>query len=140
MEQLARAAGCCVGALYARFPDKNAFLYHLIADAFRTMTNDAKLALVTGRWTRPSGAHLVRQIVTHVVSKMTCRLAAGVIRATLKLSTVKPITIELFHDYRAAVTEDAVALLSPKLRHPGSRRSVKVAMQIVFAVATDAVL
>jgi hypothetical protein len=82
---------------------------------------------------------LVRHVVGHVVSTMTDARAAGVIRATIKLSTVKPITIELFEDYRAAVTQSAVAALSPRIGGV-STGAMRLGMQIVLATVTDAIL
>ena len=139
MARIAREAGCSVGALYARFPNKDSYLYHLIASAYRTMAHRAETELEA----KPSGhmplPSLVRHVVGHVVSTMTDTRAAGVIRATNKLSTVKPITIKLFEDYRAAVTQSAVAVLSPRIGGV-STGAIRLGMQIVLATVTDAVL
>lgn len=139
MAKIAREAGTSVGALYARFPEKNVYLYHLLADAFRSMRENAKLVLDGRRWPRESAAFVAKQIVAHVVAKMTTPRAAGVIRATIKLATVKPVTIELFEEYRTEITDLSIALLSPKLR-AASPRAIRVAMQIILAAITDAVL
>ena len=139
MARIAREAGCSVGALYARFPNKDSYLYHLIASAYRTMAHRAETELEA----RPSRhlplPSLVRLVVEHVVNSLTDARAAGVIRATIKLSTVKPITIELFEDYRAAVTQSAVAALSPRIGGV-STGTIRLGMQIVLATVTDAIL
>lgn len=139
MARIAREAGCSVGALYARFPEKNSYLYHLVASAYRTMADRAGTELGA----RPSRHMplpvLVRHVVEHVVTTMTDARAAGVIRATMKLSTVKPITIELFEDYRATLTRLTVALLSPRIRG-NSTGAIRVGMQMVLATVTDAIL
>jgi AcrR family transcriptional regulator len=139
MARIAREAGCSVGALYARFPEKNSYLYHLIASAYRTMAHRAETELEA----QPSGhmplPSLVRHVVGHIVGTMTDARAAGVIRATIKLSTVKPITIELFEDYRKEVTRSAVAVLSPRIRG-NSTGAIRLGMQIVLATVTDAIL
>ena len=139
MARIAREAGCSVGALYARFPEKHSYLRHLIWSAYLTLTERAETELEARRWRHKSLSPLVELIVEHVVSNMTTPRAAGVIRATAKLATVKPSTIELFEDYRATLTRLAVGLLSPRIRG-NSVGAVKIGMQIVLATVTDAVL
>jgi AcrR family transcriptional regulator len=139
MARIAREAGTSVGALYARFPEKNAYLYHLIAAAFRSMREDAKRTLDRSRWPRDTASAIVRQIVSHVVGKMTTPRAAGIIRATIKLATVRPSAVELFEEYRTEVTKLSVALLAPKTEATPDR-AIGIAMQIIFATVTDAVM
>jgi hypothetical protein len=70
--------------------------------------------------------------------KLASRRASGIIRATIKLGTVKPASLERLQDYRAAVAERAVLLLAPRA---GDRSSaVRVAMQVIFATTIDAIL
>ncbi len=137
--RIAREAGCSVGAFYARFPEKNSYLYHLVASAYRTMAHRAETELEAKPSRHMPLPSLVRHVVGHVVSTMADARAAGVIRATIKLSTVKPITIELFEDYRAAVTQSAVAALSPRIGGV-STGTIRLGMQIVLATVTDAIL
>ena len=139
MARIAREAGCSVGALYSRFPEKNSYLYHLVAAGYRSLTDRAEAELDVRRWRQRALPFLVGHVVDHIVTSMTTARAAGVIRATAKLATIKPITIELFEDYRAAVTRLAVALLAPRLRG-NSTGALKIGMQIVLATVTDAVL
>jgi len=139
MARIAREAGCSVGALYARFPEKNSYLYHLAASAYRTMAHRAETELQAMPSRHLSLPSLVRRVVEHVVDSMTNARAAGVIRATAKLSTVKPIAIELFEDYRKEVTRLAVVVLAPRLKG-NSTGSIRLGMQIVLATVTDAVL
>lgn len=137
--RIAREAGCSVGAFYARFPQKNSYLYRLAASAYRTLAHRAETeleAMPTRHLPLPS---LIRLVVEHVVTTMTDARAAGVVRATIKLSTVKPITIELFEDYRKEVTRLVVAILAPRL-HGNSTGPIRLGMQMVFATVTDAVL
>ena len=139
MARIAREAGCSVGALYARFPEKNSYLYHLVASAYRTLAHRAETELEAMPTRHLSLPSLVRLVVEHVVDTMTDARAAGVIRATIKLSTVKPIAIELFEDYRKEVTRLAIAVLSPRI-HGNSTGAIRLGMQIVLATVTDAVL
>ena len=139
MARIAREAGCSVGALYARFPEKNSYLYHLAASAYRTMAHRAETELQAMPSRHLSLPSLVSLVVEHVVDSMTNARAAGVIRATAKLSTVKPIAIELFEDYRKQVTQLAVAVLAPRIKS-NSTGSIRLGMQIVLATVTDAIL
>ena len=113
--RIAREAGCSVGAFYARLPEKNSYPYHLSASAYRTLAHRAETELEAMPTRHLSLPSLARLVVEHVVNSMTDARAAGVIRTTIKLSTVKPITIELFEDYRKEVTRLAVAVLARRL-------------------------
>lgn len=139
MARIAREAGCSVGALYARFPNKNSYLYHLIASTYRAMGDRAEAELEAQPNRLMPLPSLVRHVVEHVVSSMTDARAAGVIRATIKLSTVKPATIKLYEDYRAAVTRSTIAVILPRVGGV-SAGAIRLGMQIVLATVTDAVL
>src|SRR5665213_2528459 len=91
MAQIAREAGCSVGALYSRYSEKNSYLYRIIAHAFRSMRDDAQRTLDRGRWQVEPANFITKQIVSHVVTQMTTPRAAGIIRATIKLATVKSV-------------------------------------------------
>jgi AcrR family transcriptional regulator len=139
MAKLAREAGCSVGALYNRFPDKESFLYHLSGEVFRSLREDVKVPPGGLLWPWGDASSMVRQIVSHVVQRMTTRKAAGVIRAAMKLAPTHPLTLELVEDYRTAATQYAVKILLPHVGDSGAPR-VRVAMQIVLATVTDAIL
>lgn len=139
MARIAREAGVSVGALYARFHDKDAYLYQVIGAAFRSLRDDAMSTLDRNLGARESASTSVKRIVRHVVGAMTDRKAGGVIRATVKLATIKPPTIELFEDYRKLVADQSVALLVPKL-HGTPPQTIRIAIQIVLGTVTDAIL
>ncbi len=136
--KITKEAGCSVGAFYARFPKKDAFLYHLIASTFRNLTEDAERVLAPVQGPKESGDQITRKIVGYIVGRLADRRTAGVIRATMKLAPQRPTVLELFQDYRTSVTDRAITLLSPKL--DGQTRPIRIAMQIVFATVTDAIL
>lgn len=139
MEQFAREAGCSVGSLYSRFSDKESYLYHLIASAYRAMAHLAATELDAQPTRQMPLPSLVGKVVEIVVSTMTDARAAGAIRATIKLSTVKPTTIKLYEDYREEVTQSAVAVLLPRISSV-SAGAIRLGMQIVLATITDAVV
>jgi AcrR family transcriptional regulator len=139
MAKLAREAGCSVGALYNRFPDKESFLYHLSGEVFRSLREDVKVPRGGLLWPWGDASSMVEQIVSHVVQRMTTRKTAGVIRSAMKLAPTHSHTLELFEDYRAAVTQYAVTMLLPHVGEGGAPR-IRVAMQIVLATVTDSIL
>ena len=133
-------AGCSVGAFYSRFRNKDAFLRMVSASAFRTLTDDAKRDLDPNQWRGASKAKIVDGIVHHIVNRMSRGRAAGVTRATLKLSMSKPDALEPFINYRASVADCAVALLTPRLSFDDAAGSVRIAVQMIFGIVTDATL
>lgn len=139
MAQIAREAGCSVGALYARYSDKGEYLYRVIGHAFRYLTDRAQRSLGSNGWQHTPGGGAARKIVSHLVSHMTEPRAAGVIRATTKLATVRPLAAELFENYRSAVTDLSAELLADK-NSRASAANVRIGMQIVLGTITDAVL
>ncbi len=50
ISELARGAGCSVGAFYSRFRDKDLFLRMVTVSAFRALTDDAKRELDPNKW------------------------------------------------------------------------------------------
>lgn len=139
MAKFAREAGTSVGTLYARFPEKDAFLYHVIASVFRTLSGDAAFKLDPSRDLRESALVRVERLGRYVIESMTERKATGVIRASIKLATVMPMAIEPFEEYRKAVSDYAVALLSSKLSET-KPEAIRIAAQVVMGTVTDAVL
>jgi AcrR family transcriptional regulator len=139
MARLAKESGCAVGTLYDRFDNKEAFLRRLSGATFHTLREDAAAFLDSAQWRRENTEHIISQIVHHIVSRMTTRRAAGVIRAAVKLGATDTLTREFFEDYRKDATEHVVKLLVPRLRYGGAAR-VRIAMQIIFATVTDAIL
>jgi len=139
MAQIAREAGCSVGAFYGRYPDKQTYLYFLVASAFRTLTQCAHEDLGKTPHRKRSAPFIARMIVDHVVSRMTAVKAAGVVRATMKLATVEPLASEPFEDYREAVSKRAISLLAQTSCISPSRQ-IRGGVQIVIATVTDAIL
>jgi len=138
--ELARGAGCSVGAFYNRFRDKDTFLQMVIVSAFQTLTEDAQRDLDPTQWRHASKAKMVGGIVRHIANQMSQGKAAGVTRAALKLGMTNPHALEPFLNYRASVADCAVALLVPKLSFDDAARSVRIAVQMVFGIVTDATL
>jgi AcrR family transcriptional regulator len=139
MARISREASCAVGTLYERYSDKNTYLYRTIAQAFGYMTEDANRVLDGGRMGSESGATVAKRIVSHVTSQMTAPRAAGVIRATMKLSTVKPLALKPFENYRMTVTDHAVKLLTGRSRQV-SAGAVRIGMQVVLGTVTDSIM
>lgn len=138
--QIAREAGTSVGAFYQRFPDKNAFLSLVIHATFRNATDAANRDLQSNLWTKKPVEQRVEPIVHHLVARLGNARTIGVLRATIKLGTIKPSVLQPLFRYRTNLTDRAVELLSPLLTNNVSPLSVRTAMQIAFATVTDAAL
>jgi AcrR family transcriptional regulator len=139
MAQIAREAGCSVGAFYGRYRNKEAYLCNLVGSAFHTLTQYAREDLRESPDRSRSAQFIARMIVDHVVSRMTADKVAGVVRATMKLATVKPLAIESFENYRESVAIWAIALLA-QTSNTSPPRQIRAAVQIVIATVTDAIL
>jgi AcrR family transcriptional regulator len=137
--QIAREAGCSVGAFYGRYRDKQTFLYFVVSATFRTLTQCAHEDLGAQKHRDRSAPFIVRAIVDHVVSRMASAKASGVIRATVKLATFEPLARAPFEDYRKSVAERAIALLA-QTSNTSTPLQIRAAIQIVIATVTDAIL
>jgi len=140
MAELAREAGCSVGALYMRFPDKYACLRYTIGVQFDSLIAGANSALSPPLPDYKSAAQKGQFFVNYLISEMATPSAVGIIKATMKLVTLRPRTIEKFEEYRKAVSDCAVALLGDDLPKEVSTDTVRAAVQIVLATITDAIL
>jgi AcrR family transcriptional regulator len=137
---IAREAGCSVGALYARFRDKNAFLQSVIASGFHALTVESTHDLARERWHGSSQAKTIAGLVHHVVTQLSRDQAAGAVRAAVKLATIRPAAAEPLVGYRSAVADRAVGLLAPHPSPAGAAQAVRTAVQVVFATVIDATL
>jgi hypothetical protein len=88
----------------------------------------------------PQAARGAEFLIDHIVSEMTAPSAAGVIRATIKLATIRPEAVKKFEEYRTTVSNHAIAILHNRLSKGISRDTIRVAVQIVMATVTDSVL
>ena len=140
MWELAREAGCSVGTLYARFPDKYACLQYAIEAQFSNLIAAANSALAPPPLSQFPTARKAEFLIDHIVSEMTGPSAAGIIRATIKLATIRPKAIKKFEKYRKTVSDCAVAMLQNQLSKDISRDTVHIAVQMVLATVTDSVL
>jgi AcrR family transcriptional regulator len=140
MARIAQEAGCSVGALYARFPDKNSYLDRVIGAAMRSMQHAADTDFVVVRWNTLPLTGRVKLLVGHTVSNMASPRGAGVIRAAIKLATLRRAVMKSFEKYRSTVSNSALTMLATKGAKAPTPGEVRLAMQIVFATVTDAVL
>ena len=138
--EISRGAGCSVGAFYSRFRDKDMFLRLVAVSAFHTLTDDAKRDLDPMQWRDASRTKIVDGIVRHVANQMSRGKAAGVTRATVKLGMSDADALEPLIKYRASVADCAVALLAPRRSFDDAARSVRIAVQMIFGIVTDAAL
>jgi AcrR family transcriptional regulator len=138
--KIAREAGCSVGAFYLRFRTKDEFLEAVIGETLDGATKAAKAELAIERWDQATMETVLRAIAGEVASRTGDRRNTGVIRAAIKLGTTRPEVLEPLKNYRSAVTDCAIALLSPRLELDDPPIAIREAMQVAFAIAIDAVI
>lgn len=140
MSELARESGCSVGSLYQRFPDKYMCLLYAVEMQFGNMIAAANSALSPLPPNRSLAANKAEFLIDHIVSEMTAPSAAGAIRATLKLATIRPEAVKKFEEYRETLNDCAIAMLHNQMPKGISRDTIRVAVQIVIATVTDSLL
>lgn len=137
--RLAKAGGCSVGAFYGRFADKKTFLEFLIIETFRLATIRAETALGEAKTGGRGFEQSARTIAGHLSEEFGDPEFAGIVRAAVKLGFADERSRAPFDEYRATVTERAIAALKPHLRRGGEDRG-REAMQAAFGLLTDAAI
>jgi len=106
--------------------------------AFWTLATQAKHDLDPARWRDIPKGGVIEGLVRHIILNMSRDQVAGATRAALKLGTIKPEALKPFLEYRATVSDYAVAMLAPRPSPKGAAIAVQIAVQMVFAAAVDA--
>ncbi|PHS22442.1 MAG: hypothetical protein COA84_12735 [Robiginitomaculum sp.] len=136
--QITRAAECSVGAFYERFPDKNSYLIFLIKSHFQTKTKILKTELPNIADRNSDIDAIMGESVSLLISEMSGRKIAGVIRAALKLAPTQPEALAALSDLRDTINAVAFEGLKPKIKTRHLKRRIEEAMQMTFAVIFDA--
>jgi len=139
MSQIAKRAGCSVGAIYTRFGEKESLLYHAIASRLKVM-QAAPLEMVGySLFPSKSGGPRAQHAIRQIVCQLTERKSAGAIRASVKLAAVHSGMAVSLENFREKLTDKAVAQLSESDDCP-SATAIRIVMQIVIATVIDAIL
>ena len=137
---LTKGAGCSVGAFYYRYSDKNAYLSQLIAATFRGLENDIEKYLSVSEREKTLSTITLSEFLSHIISKLSSRENAGIIRATLKLGATKPEVLRHYEEYREKVSAESENIFKRGSKKKFCTREIREAIQIVFAAINDAAL
>lgn len=135
---VAKGAGCSVGAFYVRFADKDAFLRFVIAESFSSAALHLQNELNAGDIKAVGPSARTRLAVSLLIDQFADATFAGLVRADVKLALSDATARSQLADYRDSTTE----LISEWILGGRSRRvaQVRTALRIVFGALTDAVL
>ncbi len=122
---------------YKRFPSRSAFEYGLVLVAFKEMTRSFNRAMDPESWKKATPQAIVHRLVDRVIDSTMTVPAIGVTQLAIRIAMSKPKGAEPYFEFRAAVIDRAVELLSPKLEIPNAKKSVRNAIQMLLATATD---
>jgi AcrR family transcriptional regulator len=138
--QFAQAAEMSVGAVYQRHANKEALLGAVVAERLSRERQRLEHELARHAWQHQPIAAVTRAIVDAMMRGLHGP-GAGVVRTALKRGYLDRGRLGPLLDYRAAVADQAVALLAPRLTHiKKPQHAIRAAMQMAEATALDALL
>ncbi len=134
---ICRNAHSSQDTFYKRFSGRPAFEYGLVRVTFLEMTRGFNRAMAPETWKDATPQAIIFRLVDEIVANTLSAPAIGVIQLTMRIRMSKPKGAEPYIQFRSAVIDRAVELLSPKLEIPNAKESVRTAFQMRFALATD---
>jgi len=135
---VAKGAGCSVGAFYVRFADKDAFLRFVITESFTSAALYLQNQLNSGDIKAVGPSARARLAVAMLMDQFADATFAGLVRANVKLALSDATVCSMLANYRDSVTE----LTSDWIVGERSRQvaQVRTALGIIFGALTDALL
>jgi len=134
---ICRNAPSTLFTFYRRFPSMPAFEYALVRVTFLEMTRGFGRELAPEAWKDAKPQAIIFRLVDMVIANTMSVPVIGVIQLAMRIRMSKPKGAEPYIQFRSAVIDRAVELLSPKLEIPNAKESVRNAIQMLFAMATD---
>jgi len=122
---------------YKRFPSRPAFEYALVRVTFLEMTRGFGRELAPEAWKDATPQAIIFRLVDKVIANTMSVPTIGVIQLAMRIRMSKPKGAEPYIQFRSAVIDRAVELMSPKLEIPNAKESVRNAIQMLFAMAND---
>jgi AcrR family transcriptional regulator len=122
---------------YHRFPSKPALMYGLVLVTYRELIRDFNRTMAPEAWKDATPQAIVRRLVDEVVASTMTVPTIGVTQLAIQIAMSKPEGAEPYFEFRAAVIDRAIKLLSAKLEIRNAKKFVRIAIQMVLAMATD---
>jgi AcrR family transcriptional regulator len=122
---------------YRRFPSKPALEYGLVLVTFRERIRAFNRAMDPKAWKDATPQAIVRRLVDEVIANTMTVSTIGVTQLAMRIAMSKPKGAEPYLEYRRAVIDRAVELLAPRLKIRRAKRAVRIAIQMLLAMATD---
>jgi AcrR family transcriptional regulator len=134
---ICRDAGSSRYTFYRRFPSKAALEYGLVLVTFREMIRDFNRATDPKAWKDATPQAIVRRLVDEVIARTMTVPAIGVTQLTIRIALSTPKGAEPYFEFRAAIIDRSVALLSSKLKIENPKIAIRNAFQMLLAMAAD---
>lgn len=134
---ICRNAPSTLFTFYRRFPSMPAFEYALVRVTFMEMTRGFGRELAPEAWKDAKPQAIIFRLVDMIIANTMSVPTIGVIKLAMRIRMSKPKGAEPYIQFRSAVIDRAVELLSPKLEIQNAKESVRNAIQMLFAIATD---
>jgi AcrR family transcriptional regulator len=134
---ICRDARCSRFTFYRRFPSKPALMHGLVLVTFREMTRDFNRSMDPKAWKDATPQAIVRRLVDEVIARTMTVSTIGVTQLAVRIAMSMPKGAEPYFEFRAAVIDRSVALLSPRLEIRNAKTAVCNAFQMLLAMATD---
>jgi hypothetical protein len=104
---------------------------------FLEMTGGFNRAMAPEAWKDATPQAIIFRLVDEVITNTLSVPTIGVIQLAMRIRMSKPKGAEPYIQFRSAVIDRAVELLSPKLEIPNAKESVRNVIQMLLAMATD---
>ena len=134
---ICRNARSTLFTFYRRFPNRPAFEYGLVRVTFLKMTRGFNREMAPEAWKDATPQAIIFRLVDEVIANTMRAPTIGVIQLAMRIRMSKPKGAEPYIQFRSAVIDRAVELLSPKLEIPNAKESVRTAFEMLLAMATD---
>lgn len=134
---ICRDARCSRFTFYRRFPSKPALMQGLVLVTFGEMIRDFNQAMDPKAWKDATPQAIVHRLVDEVIARTMTVPTLGVTQLAIRIAMSMPKGAEPYFEFRAAVIDRSVALLSPRLAIRNAKIAVHNTFKMLLAMATD---
>ncbi len=141
LQDVARGAGCSIGAFYHHFTNKDVFYAALVERSVSDVRDGLFTKLSAERFSGLPTAAIMHAVVGFVAQAF--RTHQGVVRAVQKTAMDDPEAWNPIRELGCDITEHVTALLSSEVlaeRDPLDPFAIAVAMQVIYSTLLNAVI